>query len=132
LDGGGLGALLSALSASHLAEIAAAALSGEGDTSPLVLREGGVLTDTMGDIHVSYLFYDHSPQDWLHADVLAEDYEFDEFEEVRETSADAAIEAGGPGGAVLPLSGSVSLGVAHGHPGGNRPSGPLPCPSRQR
>jgi len=65
----------------------------------LLVREGGALTDTDGQVRIRYAFYDGRPLDWVPSYLYSETYHFDEAEEA--AAASRSVSGGLFGGPIL-------------------------------
>ncbi|MEN3356645.1 MAG: hypothetical protein V7637_627, partial [Mycobacteriales bacterium] len=96
-DGSGLAGLLTTLSYPRLTRGAYQAVGPDGYQTPDLLREGGAVTDTIGNATVRYAFYDAQPLDFIPSYMYSEAYHIEEEEQQQKgaRSVEASV-FGGP------------------------------------
>ncbi|HVQ93150.1 MAG TPA: hypothetical protein VMU51_19085, partial [Mycobacteriales bacterium] len=96
-DGSGLAGLLTTLSYPRLTRGAYQAIGPDGYQTPDLLREGGAVTDTIGNATVRYAFYDAQPLDFIPSYMYSEAYHIEEEEQQQKgaRSVEASV-FGGP------------------------------------
>jgi len=100
-DGSGLSGLLNTVSFPRLTRGGYQAIDtpggGVGYRSPVLLREGGAITDTVGNATVKFAFYDATPMDWLPSSMYTETYRIFDDEAARKAARSAEVSFfGGP------------------------------------